>query len=248
MDDSGNDHPPKDNLRKDWWKPLTEEDRPATPAPAWTIPSSNVSDVENNWASTLGQDFERRARIMKGLKAALTLSRSKCGISPFGSSRWRSVTRCLQIRLTRRIQKEIKLESMSTFKIWLRDRGVQRRPRSPALSISKMKDASYPDFGLELLVPEQMWIDDVCTYDISEKYVISHWWFNRQKFYIHRHDSPSLQKEFRTYMQILSVIQIKVYSRYGDFKDLNLLLLQGHLEHLPGSDKRMLSTAVKLWT
>ncbi|GKE97458.1 hypothetical protein Tco_0020809 [Tanacetum coccineum] len=41
---------------------------------------------------------------------------------------------------------------------------------SPALSISKMKAASYPDFGLDLLVPEQMWIDDVCTYDISAKY------------------------------------------------------------------------------
>nr|GEX05376.1 retrovirus-related Pol polyprotein from transposon TNT 1-94 [Tanacetum cinerariifolium] len=32
---------------------------------------------------------------------------------------------------------------------------------SLALSISKMKAASYPDFGLELLVPEQMWIEDV---------------------------------------------------------------------------------------
>nr|GEU50020.1 hypothetical protein [Tanacetum cinerariifolium] len=30
-----------------------------------------------------------------------------------------------------------------------------------ALSISKMKAASYPDFGLELLVPKEMWIEDV---------------------------------------------------------------------------------------
>ncbi|GJS74742.1 hypothetical protein Tco_0707583 [Tanacetum coccineum] len=37
------------------------------------------------------------------------------------------------------------------------------------LSISKMKDARYPDFGLELLVLEHMWIEDVCTYDISAK-------------------------------------------------------------------------------
>ncbi|GKD17408.1 hypothetical protein Tco_1206566, partial [Tanacetum coccineum] len=58
-----------------------------------------------------------------------------------------------------------------------------------ALSISKMKAANYPDFGLELLVPEQI-----------------------------------------------------------DFEDLNLLLLQGHLDHLSGLDKRMISTAVKLWT
>ncbi|GKB01946.1 hypothetical protein Tco_0829990 [Tanacetum coccineum] len=79
-------------------------------------------------------------------------------------------------------------------------------------------------------------------------------------------------------MRILSVVRIKAYSRYGydylseiilrradfqeytivekdfknlypsDFEDLNLLLLQGHLDHLPGSDKRMLSTAVKQWT
>ncbi|GJV69432.1 hypothetical protein Tco_1484941 [Tanacetum coccineum] len=78
-------------------------------------------------------------------------------------------------------------------------------------------------------------------------------------------------------MRILSVVSIKAYSRYGydylskivlrradfqehkiakkdfknlypsDFEDLNLLLLQGHLDHLPGFDKCMLSTAVKLW-
>ncbi|GKD95574.1 hypothetical protein Tco_1379471 [Tanacetum coccineum] len=86
---------------------------------------------------------------------------------------------------------------------------------NPALSISKMKVASYPDFGLELLVSEQMWIDDVRTYDISAKYGISHWWFNRQKFYIDRHDSPSGRKDVRTHMRILSVVRIKAYSRYG---------------------------------
>ncbi|GJS60957.1 hypothetical protein Tco_0655741 [Tanacetum coccineum] len=78
-----------------------------------------------------------------------------------------------------------------------------------------MKAASYLDFGLELRVPEQMWIDDVCTYDISAKYGISHWCFNRQKFYIDRHDSPSRRKEVRTHMRILSVVRIKAYSRYG---------------------------------
>ncbi|GJR73491.1 hypothetical protein Tco_0085856 [Tanacetum coccineum] len=147
-----------------------------------------------------------------------------------------------------------------------------------ALSISKMKAASYLDFGLELLVPKQIWIDDVCTYDISAKYGISYCWFNRQKFYIDRQDSPSRRKDVRTHMRVLSVVRIKAYSRYGydylseivlqradfqehtiaekdfknlypsNFEDLNLLLLQGYLDHFPGSDKRMLSTAVKLWT
>ncbi|GJV19576.1 hypothetical protein Tco_1368596 [Tanacetum coccineum] len=41
-----------------------------------------------------------------------------------------------------------------------------------ALSISKMKVARYHDFGLELLIPEHMWIDDVWTYDISVSYVV----------------------------------------------------------------------------
>ncbi|GKB55706.1 hypothetical protein Tco_0911892, partial [Tanacetum coccineum] len=119
---------------------------------------------------------------------------------------------------------------------------------SPTLSISKMKAASYPNFGLELLVPERI------------------------------HDSPSRRKEVRTHMRILSVVRIKAYSRYGydylseivlqradfqehtiaekdfknmypsNFEDLNLLLLQGHLDHLPGSNKQMMSTAIKLWT
>ncbi|GJV61267.1 hypothetical protein Tco_1467367 [Tanacetum coccineum] len=127
----------------------------------------------------------------------------------------------------------------------------------PALSISKMKVACYPDFGLELLIPEHMWINDVCTYDISTSYGIYHWWFNRQRFYIDRHIADSRRKVVRTHMRILSVVRIKAYYRYGkglqnlypsDFEDLNLLLLQGHLNHLPGSEKHMLSTAVNLWT
>ncbi|GJX22163.1 hypothetical protein Tco_0226608, partial [Tanacetum coccineum] len=82
-----------------------------------------------------------------------------------------------------------------------------------ALSISKMKATRNHEFGLELLVPKHMWIDDVCTYDISASY----------------------EKDFKN-----------LYP--SNFEDLNLLLLQGHLNHLPGSDKRKLSTAVNLWT
>ncbi|GJY55707.1 retrovirus-related pol polyprotein from transposon TNT 1-94 [Tanacetum coccineum] len=57
-EDSGNDHLPKVDSRQDWWKPLPEEERPATPKPAWTIPSSYKSDVENNWASALATTYE----------------------------------------------------------------------------------------------------------------------------------------------------------------------------------------------
>ncbi|GKE81080.1 hypothetical protein Tco_1551080 [Tanacetum coccineum] len=60
-EDSGNDHLPKADSQKDWWKPLPEEERPATPERAWIIMSSNVSDVENNWASALVSTSETHA-------------------------------------------------------------------------------------------------------------------------------------------------------------------------------------------
>ncbi|GKE39608.1 hypothetical protein Tco_1463013 [Tanacetum coccineum] len=56
-EDTGNDQIPEADTRKDWWKPLPEEERPATPKPAWTILPSNVSDVEINWASASASSF-----------------------------------------------------------------------------------------------------------------------------------------------------------------------------------------------
>nr|GEX55969.1 retrovirus-related Pol polyprotein from transposon TNT 1-94 [Tanacetum cinerariifolium] len=42
-EDFENDHLPKADSRKDWWKPLPEEERPVTPEHTWTIPSSNTN-------------------------------------------------------------------------------------------------------------------------------------------------------------------------------------------------------------
>ncbi|GKE60764.1 hypothetical protein Tco_1511131 [Tanacetum coccineum] len=47
---------PTVNLRQSWWKPLTE-DRPATPEPAWSIPSSALTVPTNNWASELKSTY-----------------------------------------------------------------------------------------------------------------------------------------------------------------------------------------------
>nr|GEZ07156.1 hypothetical protein [Tanacetum cinerariifolium] len=60
----------------------------------------------------------------------------------------------------------------------------------PALSISTMKAAYYPDIGLEQMVPDQFWIEEECKYDIAAIAV-------------------------RTHMRILSVVKIKVFSMYG---------------------------------
>ncbi|GJX62282.1 hypothetical protein Tco_0295182 [Tanacetum coccineum] len=292
-EDTGNDHLPKADLRKDWWKPLPEEERPATPEPAWTIPSSNVSDVENNWASALVSTYEPPAENSLLAKTGdmttfmnwycQKVNKTVLTQADFEGQAYEVVKAFYPNVIHLQFQME-ECHKMLTDQInWANPEDLEylrygNKGSRPALSISKMKAARYPDFGLELLVPEQMWIDEVCTYDISAAYGISHWWFNRQKFYIERHDSPSHRREVRKHMRILSVVRIKAYSRYGydylseivlrradfqehkiaekdfknlypsDFEDLNLLLLQGHLDHLPGSDKRMLSTAVKLWT
>nr|GEW84795.1 hypothetical protein [Tanacetum cinerariifolium] len=93
----------------------------------------------------------------------------------------------------------------------------------PALSISKMKAAYYSDARLEQMVPDQFWIDEECKYDITAIAA-------------------------RTHMRILSIVQIEVFSMYGDFEDLYLLNLQGHLNHLPPKDKKILTTVVNQWT
>nr|GEV21443.1 putative reverse transcriptase domain-containing protein [Tanacetum cinerariifolium] len=150
--------------------------------------------------------------------------------------------------------------------------------RRHALSISKMKAAYYPDAGLEQMVPDQFWIEEECKYDIAAMYGISHWWFQRQQFYIDRHTSEGNRRALRTHMRILSVVRIEVFSMYGydymkkivlrradlnehviakqdfkylypsDFEDLYLLNLQGHLNHLPPKDKKILTTTINQWT
>nr|GEY29433.1 hypothetical protein [Tanacetum cinerariifolium] len=152
------------------------------------------------------------------------------------------------------------------------------KSRRLALSISKIKAAYYPDAGLEQMVPDQFWIEEECKYDIAAMYGISHWWFQRQRFYIDRHTSEDDRSTVRTHMRILSVVRIEVFFMYGydymkkivlrradlnehviaeqdfkylypsDFEDLNLLNLQGHLNHLPPKDKKILTTAVNQWT
>ncbi|GJX55658.1 hypothetical protein Tco_0285555 [Tanacetum coccineum] len=290
-EDSGNDHLPKADMRKDWWKPLLEEERPTTPEPAWTIPSSNMSDVENNWASALVSTYEPPAEnsLLAKIGDMTTFMNWYCQKvnktvltqADFERQAYEVVKAFYPDVIHLQFQMEECHKMLADQINWanLEDLEYLRygnKGSRLALSISKMKDACYPDFGLELLVPEQMWIDEVCTYDKSAAYGISHWWFNRQKFCIDRHDYPSHRRAVKTHMRILSVVRIKAFSRYGydylseivfrradfqehtiaerdfknlypsDFEDLNLLLLQGHLDHLPGSDKRMLSATTYL--
>nr|GEV56655.1 copia protein [Tanacetum cinerariifolium] len=135
---------------------------------------------------------------------------------------------------------------------------------------------SDPNFGIEELV-SSLWIESERDYNISAAYGITHWWFKRKDFYITRHNALSDLRAVRSHIWILSVISINTFERYGyaflkeivirrvdynkykiseanfknlhlnNFEDLYLLLLQGKLNHLPGSDKVHIYNAINLW-
>nr|GEU75082.1 hypothetical protein [Tanacetum cinerariifolium] len=239
-EDIRNAHIPKVNLQQDWWKPL-EGNRPATPAPAMSIPSSDLPVLKNNWASALASTY--------------TTPPENSLLAQTGD--------------------------MAMFMDCV-DESIIRHNVSKPLPLGgppgQMKAAYYLDVGLEQMMPDQMWIEEECKYDIAAMYGISHWWFQRQRFYINKHTSEGNRISVQNHMRILSVVRIEVFSMYGydymkkivlriidlnehiiveryfkylcpsDFEDLYLLNLQGHLNHLPPKDKKILTTVVNLWT
>ncbi|GJY96668.1 hypothetical protein Tco_0513578 [Tanacetum coccineum] len=317
-DEVGRDHIPTVNLRQSWWKPLTE-DRPATPEPAWTIPSSNLSMPTNNWASALKSTYAppQENSLLAQTGDMATFMDWYCkqkGISELTPKDLEGpafeivkvfhhdvihlqfqMEECHKL-LTDQVDDAILRYNVSKplplggepghvtiqpdffFNKDLEYLRYGCKVGRPALSISKMKAAYYPDVGLEQLVPDQFWIEEECKYDIVAMYGISHWWFQRQRFDIDRFSSEGDRRAVRTHMRILSVVRIKVFSMYGynymkkivlrradlkeyviaerdfkhmypsDFEDLYLLNLQGHLNHLSPEDKKILTTAVNLWT
>nr|GEW83511.1 retrovirus-related Pol polyprotein from transposon TNT 1-94 [Tanacetum cinerariifolium] len=210
---------------------------------------SEALNVENNWATGLVSAYETPAEnlLLAKNRDMMNFLNWYCRqTNPEGDQVRVDVNRPLPLGCP---PGHVTIQTQFLFNKDLENLRYGSKGSSHALSISKMKAASYPDFSLKLI-----------------------------KFYIDKHDSPLRRKEVRSHMRILSVVRIKAYSRYeydylseivlqrvdlqehtiaekdfknlypNDFEDLNLLLLQGQLDHLPGSDKRMLYTTTKLWT
>nr|GEY05466.1 hypothetical protein [Tanacetum cinerariifolium] len=185
-EDIGNAYIPKVNLQQDWWKPL-EEDRPATPEPAWSIPSSDMHVPTNNWASALTSTYtplpeDSLLYQMEECHKLLTDSVDESIIR-------HNVSKQL---LLGGLPSQVTIQSNFFFNKDLEYLRYGRKGGRPALSISKMKAAYYPDVGLEQMVPDQMWIDEEC-----------------------KHTSEGDRRAVRTYMRILSVVRIEVFSLYG---------------------------------
>nr|GEV21028.1 uncharacterized mitochondrial protein AtMg00810-like [Tanacetum cinerariifolium] len=229
-EDIGSAHIPKVNLRQYWWKPL-EEERPATLKPAWLILSSDLPIPTNNWASALSSNYSPSS------EDSLLAHTGDIAIFMDWFFKRRGITELKPqdlegpafeivkvfhpgvIHLQYQIEECHKLltDSVDDFILWhnvskplplggppgqvtiqadlffnkdLEYLRYGSKVSRPALSISKMKAVYYPDVGLEKMVPDQFWIEEECKYDIAAITV-------------------------RTYMRILSVVRIEVFSMYG---------------------------------
>ncbi|GJS06189.1 hypothetical protein Tco_0362985 [Tanacetum coccineum] len=216
-EDIGHDHIPTVNLKQNWWKPLTE-DIPATPKPAWSIPSSDFPVPMNNWASALASTYAKLQPKNLVLYAELA---TLVGVG-----------RLFYVPVLTKASGLLNLNN--------------RPGKGPAYNNFKV----HPS---KLVVPNDNYTN------------------------INRHIYEGDRRAVRTHMRILSVVRIKVFSLYGydymktiilcradlneyiiterdfkylypsNFKDLYLLNLQGHMNHLPPKDKKILSTTVNLW-
>ncbi|GJS38433.1 hypothetical protein Tco_0563476 [Tanacetum coccineum] len=216
------------------WKSLTLEmlfQAPLSNNPV--IPTSHVLDAENNWANALATMYQAPTEnsllektgdmrtfmnwyCQKMGKTKLTQADLEDQIdwtNPEGDQVRIDINRHLPLSGP---PGHVTVQNQFFFNHDLDYLRYGSKGSGQALSISKMKAARYHDFGLELLVHEHMWIDDLDQVARAD----------HQEYTIAEKDFKNLYP--------------------SDFEDLNLLLLQGHLNHLPGSDIRMLSTALNL--
>ncbi|GKE70795.1 hypothetical protein Tco_1528867 [Tanacetum coccineum] len=232
-EDIGSAHILKSTPRPEWLKLILEEDRPATSEPAWVIRTSYILDTVNNWANALATTYQALAENSLLEKTGDMRMFMNWNCQKMGKTELTQADLEDQIDWTNPEGDQVRIDiskrplplssppshvTIQTRFFFNKDLDYLRYGNKgcrQALLISKMKAARYHDFGLELLVLEHMWINDVCTYDISAFYGISYWWFNRQKFYIDRHTADSSRKAVKTHMRILSDVSIKAYSRYG---------------------------------
>nr|GEU95582.1 hypothetical protein [Tanacetum cinerariifolium] len=111
----------------------------------------------------------------------------------------------------------------------------------PALSISKMKAAYYPDTRLEEMVTDQFWIDEthMRILGVVRIEVFSMYGYDYMKKIVLRrtdlNEHVIAERDFK-------------YMYPSDFEDLYLLNLQGHLNHLSSKDKKILTTDINQWT
>ncbi|GJW94336.1 retrovirus-related pol polyprotein from transposon TNT 1-94 [Tanacetum coccineum] len=168
-EDSGNDHLPKADSKQDWWKPLPEEERPATPKPAWTIPSSNVSDIENNWASTTDGQSERTIQTLEDMLRACVMDfggswDTHLPLIEFSyNNSYHTSIKCAHSRLCQLIGPEIVQET--TEKIFqIKERLKTARSRQKSYADKRRKPLEF-EVGDRVLLKVSPWKGVVLEYE-----------------------------------------------------------------------------------
>nr|GEX81213.1 hypothetical protein [Tanacetum cinerariifolium] len=256
-EDIGSAHILTVNLRQGWWKPF-EQERPTTPKPAWSIWSSDTDDMATfiDWFCQRRGITELKPQDMKGpaFEIIKVFHPDVIHLQYQMEECYKLLTDSVDDPILRNNASkplplggppgQVTIQFDFFFNKDLEYLRYSTKGRRPALSISKMKAAYYPEAGLEQMVPDQFWINEECKYDIDAMYGISHWWFQRQRFYIDRHTSEVLRRADLN--EHVIVERDFKYLYPCDFEDLYLLNLQGHLNHLSSKDKKILTTATQL--
>nr|GFA67694.1 hypothetical protein [Tanacetum cinerariifolium] len=191
------------------WWKPFEEERPVTSELAWSIRSSDVPVPMNNWASALAVDDPI---LRHNVSKPLPLG------GPPGQ---------VTIQSDFFLNKDLK---------YLRYGSKGHRP---ALCISKMKAAYYPDAGLEQMVPDYIVRTHMQILSVVRIKVFSMYGYDYMKKIVLRH------ADFNEH--VIAEQDFK-YLYPSDFGDLYLLNLQGHLNHLSPKDKKILTIDVNQWT
>nr|GEU89185.1 reverse transcriptase domain-containing protein [Tanacetum cinerariifolium] len=156
----------------DWLKPVPEKDRPKTPEPDWTVPLNDLPKHENNWVNAFAASYKdpektsyfRKLVIWAHSSNGITDRREECHIrltdqidlvNPEGYQVAPDVSKPLPLGAP---PGQVTIQPQLFFNKDLEYLMPGSKEINSALSISKLKAANYPDFGLEELVPS-LWIE-----------------------------------------------------------------------------------------
>ncbi|GKE44495.1 hypothetical protein Tco_1471779 [Tanacetum coccineum] len=212
-EDIGHDHIPTVNLRQNWWKPLTK-DRPATPEPAWSIPSSDLSVPVNIWASALASTYAPPP------ENSLLAQTGDMAIFMDWFCKKQGITELKQQDLEGPAYEIVKVFHPNVIHL-------QYQMEECHKLLTNQVDESIIKYNVSKPLP------------LGDPPVFSLYGYNYMKKVVLRradlHEYTIAERDLK-------------YMYPSDFEDLYLLNLQGHLDHLSPEDKKILTTAVNLWT
>ncbi|GJT28819.1 hypothetical protein Tco_0909094, partial [Tanacetum coccineum] len=254
-EDTDNAHMPKIPDTTTWFRPIPKEERLASPEPEWVIPPIDLPEADNNWANAFAkahQDPDENKLYNKIDDIGLFI-------------RWY----CRRIVKEELSKANLEGPAFMMVKGFHENSiSLQFQMEECHKLLTNQIDLVNPEG--HRIVPD---ISNTLPLGGPPAYGITHWWFSRKQFYINKHTEPSDRDAVRSHMRILSVLSIKTYERYGynylreivlrradyneykisekdfkslhpnEFEDLNILHIQGKIDHLPKQDNVHLHNA-----